>query len=150
MKKGKKSSGPWVTDEIEMWRKSPVRNHMKYLPLTVKAALALELETRSELDDENRVADLIQIPGVVVPPDSHPKAPIAPPQSKTEMEAVPEAPPSDAEVLFNEMKAELASLGTKAKVVQYMEAQAKVIAGLPENLQANLQVLADGYKATMR
>jgi recombination protein RecT len=42
-------NGPWVTDTAEMWRKSPTRNLLKYLPLSVTALQrALSLEDEAE------------------------------------------------------------------------------------------------------
>ena len=43
--------GPWVTDTAEMWRKTPTRNLLKYLPLSVESlrrALALEDEAEGD------------------------------------------------------------------------------------------------------
>lgn len=43
--------GPWVTDTAEMWRKSPTRNLLKYLPLSVeRLQRALVLEDEAEGD----------------------------------------------------------------------------------------------------
>lgn len=148
-KKGKKASGPWVTDEMEMWRKTPLRRHMKYLPLTQKAALAIELEARAEIDDD-RLADLIQIPGVVVPPDDHPKAPIATPQRKSataalaeqvhdEMAAVPAAAPTPDEQWFVDMKAALAEYTTKETLWTWWGQQN--FEGKPAHLVTNLTAL---------
>ena len=42
------SSGPWVTDEVEMQRKTVVRRLCKYLPLSPELGEALDLENRAE------------------------------------------------------------------------------------------------------
>ena len=42
------SSGPWVTDEDEMWRKTAVRRLCKYLPLSVEMAAAMTLQAGAE------------------------------------------------------------------------------------------------------
>ena len=55
-----KDSGPWVTDEMEMWRKCPVRRLAKYLPLIPEFAQAAA-------NDEH--ADLIEGEFRVSPPD---------------------------------------------------------------------------------
>jgi recombination protein RecT len=41
-------SGPWITDEDEMWRKTAVRRLSKYLPLSVEMAAALTLQAGAE------------------------------------------------------------------------------------------------------
>lgn len=56
--KGKKH--PWITDEIEMGRKTVARRACKYLPLSVEMAAAVALDERADSDvpqDLHRVID---------------------------------------------------------------------------------------------
>jgi len=42
------NNGPWVTDFVEMARKTVVRRFVKYLPLTIEAANAIQVEDNGE------------------------------------------------------------------------------------------------------
>lgn len=41
-------SGPWVTDEAEMWRKTPLRRLMKYAPMSTELAMAEMLDNAAD------------------------------------------------------------------------------------------------------
>lgn len=55
------NDGPWVTDTDEMNRKTVVRRLVKYLPMSVELATALELEDRAE-QGEVAALDLDLVP----------------------------------------------------------------------------------------
>lgn len=46
-------SGPWVTDEAEMWKKTVVRRLCKLLPLSPESVAAIEASDRNEFGDLN-------------------------------------------------------------------------------------------------
>lgn len=54
--KGKKH--PWITDEIEMGRKTVIRRLSKYLPLSIELATAVDLDERA---DDSRPQDLHRV-----------------------------------------------------------------------------------------
>ena len=46
----KRNSGPWVTDPVAMFRKTPTRDHCKWLPAaTEKLSIAVSLDERAEV-----------------------------------------------------------------------------------------------------
>jgi recombination protein RecT len=54
------NDGPWVTDTEEMYRKTVVRRLVKYLPMSVELATALELEDRAETGEPTAIdVDLV-------------------------------------------------------------------------------------------
>lgn len=50
----KKGKGPWLSDELEMWRKTPIKRLGKYVPQTEELSLALRR------DDEIEYVDAIE------------------------------------------------------------------------------------------
>lgn len=65
-------SGPWVTDFGEMAKKTVIRRIMKYLPLSVEMASALELDNRA--DEGSQLVDLIDLPAEVIPQEKEKSA----------------------------------------------------------------------------
>jgi recombination protein RecT len=51
-------SGPWVTDTLEMWRKTPLRRLMKYLPLSAEVQSAV---TSAEYAEAGTLAKLVEV-----------------------------------------------------------------------------------------
>jgi recombination protein RecT len=49
------NNGPWVTDEMEMWRKTVVRRLSKYIPLSVEFRDAVSMEDAQEAMEEERL-----------------------------------------------------------------------------------------------
>ena len=52
------SSGPWVTDTLEMWRKTPLRRLMKYLPLSPEVQAAV---TSAEYAEAGVLGKLLEV-----------------------------------------------------------------------------------------
>lgn len=63
--KGAKS-GPWVTDFVEMCRKTPVRVLAKYVRITPELAAAIELDTRAETGTISAPLDGFDTPDSIV------------------------------------------------------------------------------------
>lgn len=61
------SSGPWVTDEMAMWKKTVVRQLCKWLPLTPKGQLAVAIDEQA---DAGLGQDLIEVEGIPVDPST--------------------------------------------------------------------------------
>jgi recombination protein RecT len=53
-------SGPWKTDEDEMWRKTAIKRLCKYLPMSADLATAIELDNKAEIGESQ--AEYIDIP----------------------------------------------------------------------------------------
>lgn len=54
-----RDSGPWKTDEDEMWRKTAVKRLCKYLPLSAELATAIDLDNRAEVgESQSTVIDV--------------------------------------------------------------------------------------------
>lgn len=49
------TSGPWVTDEAEMQKKTVIRRLCKYLPLSAELAKAVELDTAAEMGQSQSI-----------------------------------------------------------------------------------------------
>ena len=72
------SSGPWVTDEDEMWRKTAVRRLAKYLPLSVEMAAAMTLQAGAESGDSSlgQASQLLDLGPVDEPEDEPEEEPV--------------------------------------------------------------------------
>ena len=60
-------SGPWVTDELEMWKKCPLRRAAKWVPINDQTARALEIDydrfdTLGDMSGGDQGADLPEPP----------------------------------------------------------------------------------------
>lgn len=51
------ADGPWSKWAPDMWRKTAVKKHAKFLPLTTELATAIELDTRAETGEVGSVTD---------------------------------------------------------------------------------------------
>jgi recombination protein RecT len=77
-----KDSGPWVSDYGEMARKTVVRRLIKYLPLSVELARAIEIDNRVEAGED--MHDMIDLDSQDLPPE------LAPPPRKTRTQQIKE------------------------------------------------------------
>jgi len=53
------NSGPWKTDEAEMWKKTAIRRLAKLLPMSVEMARAVELDERTDAGLPQDFGDII-------------------------------------------------------------------------------------------
>lgn len=53
-------SGPWVTDEPEMWKKTVIRRVCKMAPLSVEVARAVALDERADLGLPQQLEDVVE------------------------------------------------------------------------------------------
>jgi recombination protein RecT len=77
-----KDSGPWVSDYGEMARKTVVRRLIKYLPLSVELARAIEIDNRVEAGED--MHDMIDVESTDLPPE------MIPPPKKTRTQQIKE------------------------------------------------------------
>jgi recombination protein RecT len=63
-RKYKKFDTPWFTDELEMWKKCPLRRAAKWVPINDQTARALEVDYDrfEDLKDDNPKADPPEVP----------------------------------------------------------------------------------------
>jgi recombination protein RecT len=92
-----KDSGPWVSDYGEMARKTAVRRLIKYLPLSVELARAIEIDNRIESGED--MHDMIDVNIEDLPPELEaPKKKTRTQQIKESLNAPqPPAPPQPDE-----------------------------------------------------
>lgn len=58
--------GPWVTDPVEMCRKTGVRRLSKYLPKSPEFAAGLQLQVDAESGERTNYGDLVQLPDEII------------------------------------------------------------------------------------
>jgi recombination protein RecT len=53
-------SGPWITDEAEMWKKTIIRRVCKMAPLSVEVSRAVALDERADLGLPQQLEDVVE------------------------------------------------------------------------------------------
>jgi recombination protein RecT len=61
------NSGPWVSDYVEMARKTVVRRLFKYLPVSVELVKALEIQAAAESGEFEQAEITIEVESDAVP-----------------------------------------------------------------------------------
>lgn len=56
-----KNNGPWMSDPIQMYQKTPVRQLIKFIPLSPEMAALSELDNRADVGDTGIGSDLLDI-----------------------------------------------------------------------------------------
>ena len=157
--KANKDVGPWIEHEEQMGRKTVLKRHCHYLPLTKEAASAVEYDNRIEVG--NPFEDLLDIPGYEVPPEEDLEDQIKSPTSTSEQKETQkngeenpgpnksEAPPT-FKAITKEQKEEIFELGKKAgKKPGYIKAYLKGAFGI-EDLDSIPEKMFEEVKSLLR
>jgi hypothetical protein len=88
---------PWDTDEAWMWRKTALKQLVKLLPLSVRAARAVGLDDRAEAGLAQDLAVLVD-PQTSLTPEQDVEPPVARPQAVEAQPAPPAGPPAQEPV----------------------------------------------------
>lgn len=86
-----RSSGPWVTDPAEMWRKSAVRRLCKYLTQSPELSAAVTLDEQADAGMTQTLAIVDDLPDDVIDEPTQPAPGHAPPQGEHRQEQVGDA-----------------------------------------------------------